>query len=1100
MPRIALALLVVAPAAAGQALPSRSGYAPLVKEDDGEAERARRSIAVAPGLRVDLFAAEPHCANLVALDVDPWGRCFLVETFRRDKQVLDIRNHLDWLEEDLACRTVDDRRAMIARRAGAKAQEFRAQHERVRLVRDRDRDGRADLSTVFADGFNDPADGVAAGVLFHRDGVLFAGLPSLWRLRDRDGDGVAEGREVVSTGYGVHFNYVGHDLHGLRLGPDGRLWFSMGDRGLDVATKEGGRLSLPDTGAVLRCELDGSGLELVHTGLRNPQDLAFNDAGDLFTGDNNSDGGDRARLVHVVEGGDSGWSVGWQWIEGATPRGFWNSERMWHPRHEGQPAFLVPCVANLARGPSGLAHEPGTAFAGRWRDRFFLCDFTGDAGSSQVVAFSVRPDGAGYRLDSTEPLIERGILPTDCDFGPDGALYVSDWVHGWQQPGRGRVWRISDPERRDRAIVAQTRDLLRHDLAKSAPLALMQWLGHPDQRVRFEAQFGLAQRGEVDSLRTMARHAGRPLARVHAVWGLGQIARRGEGRAVEALLPLLADRDAELRAQAARVLGDARAPAAFDGLAALLADREARPRFFAAIALGRLGDPRAVEPLVAMLERDGGADALLRHAGVMGLSGAARDEQFAAVAGAESAAVRTAALLAMRRRGQPELARFLVDRERTLVLEAARAIHDLPLPAALEELARMVDRRDAVEPPLLLRALNANLRLGGRGHAERLARAAARADLPEAIRGEALRALAEFDSPPARDRLLGVFRPCAPGRAPAAAGALRPRLEALLAKEGDALREEAARCVAKLRVEGLEGELEALVRDAERASGARVAALEALSALCDPGQRATLQGALSSDDAKLRGAARRLLARLDPALALPILEQAIERGSVAEQQEALAALGETGGAPADGALARRLDRLLAGQVAGEIALDLLEAAERRRSDPAVAERLARFEAARRADDPLARWRECELGGDPRRGRALFFERNELQCTKCHKVGGEGAGESGPDLAGVGLRATPEALVESIALPNRTIAVGYGTTVFVLRSGDLVDGRLIGETPTHWHAVTSDRGTVQIRKSGVASLRQGLSAMPSDLVQHLSRRDLRDLVAWLATLK
>jgi quinoprotein glucose dehydrogenase len=126
---------------------------------------------------------------------------------------------------------------------------------------------------------------------------------------------------VVATGFGVHFNYVGHDLHGLRLGPDGRLWFSLGDRGLDVVTKEGRHLQLPDCGAVLRCELDGSDLELFHTGLRNPQELAFDDAGDLFTCDNNSDSGDQARLVHVVEGGESGWSIGWQWIEGPTPRG-----------------------------------------------------------------------------------------------------------------------------------------------------------------------------------------------------------------------------------------------------------------------------------------------------------------------------------------------------------------------------------------------------------------------------------------------------------------------------------------------------------------------------------------------------------------------------------------------------------------------------------------------------------------------------------------------------------------------------------------------------------------------------------------------------------
>jgi quinoprotein glucose dehydrogenase len=205
--------------------------------------------------------------------------------------------------------------------------------------------------------------------------------------------------------------------------------------------------------------------------------------------------------------------------------------------------------------------------------------------------------------------------------------------------------------------------------------------------------------------------------------------------------------------------------------------------------------------------------------------------------------------------------------------------------------------------------------------------------------------------------------------------------------------------------------------------------------------------------------------------------------------------------PANGLLGTRLDRLLAGQVAPAATLDLLEAAEKRKQDePLLAAQLAKYEAARPKDDPLAAWRECEQGGDPERGRRLFFERNDLQCLKCHRVGGEGAGESGPDLAGVATRGGRDYLLESIVLPNRKIAVGFTNTIFVLDDGDIVDGRVVGETPTHWIAVTTDRGAVQIRKSAVVSSRSGLSAMPKDLAEHASKRDLRDLVGWLATLK
>ena len=84
----------------------------------------------------------------------------------------------------------------------------------------------------------------------------------------------------------------------------------------------------------IRCNQDGSDLEEFAFGLRNPQELVFDELGNLFTGDNNSDGGDRARWVHVVEGGDSGWRVGWQFIEYPNSRGPWNAEKMWHPQIE----------------------------------------------------------------------------------------------------------------------------------------------------------------------------------------------------------------------------------------------------------------------------------------------------------------------------------------------------------------------------------------------------------------------------------------------------------------------------------------------------------------------------------------------------------------------------------------------------------------------------------------------------------------------------------------------------------------------------------------------------------------------------------------------
>ena len=185
--------------------------------------------------------------------------------------VTDNRSHMNWLDADMAAdrrRPRGDVQEISQPRRVPRS--YQVEHERVKLIEDRDGDGKADRSTVFADGFKDAADGIGAGLLARKGDVYYTCIPDLWRLRDKDGDGKAEVKESLSTGYGVHVAFLGHDLHGLKMGPDGRLYFSVGDRGLNVTTKEGKHLYAPDCGSVLRCEPDGSNLEIFATGLRNP--------------------------------------------------------------------------------------------------------------------------------------------------------------------------------------------------------------------------------------------------------------------------------------------------------------------------------------------------------------------------------------------------------------------------------------------------------------------------------------------------------------------------------------------------------------------------------------------------------------------------------------------------------------------------------------------------------------------------------------------------------------------------------------------------------------------------------------------------------------
>ncbi len=230
----------------------------------------------------------------------------MAETFRQQKGVEDNRYHMGWLLDDLKLQTVAERVEMFRKHLGEKADEYGVHHDRIRLLTDTDGDGRADTSNVFADGFNSIETGTGAGVLARRGDVYYTCIPKLWKLRDEDGDGVADQRDALHHGYGVRVAFRGHDMHGLIQGPDGRIYFSIGDRGYNVKTQEGTRLVRPDTGAVFRCWPDGSELEEFAYGLRNPQELAFDDFGNLFTCDNNSDSGDQARWVHIAEGADIG--------------------------------------------------------------------------------------------------------------------------------------------------------------------------------------------------------------------------------------------------------------------------------------------------------------------------------------------------------------------------------------------------------------------------------------------------------------------------------------------------------------------------------------------------------------------------------------------------------------------------------------------------------------------------------------------------------------------------------------------------------------------------------------------------------------------------
>jgi quinoprotein glucose dehydrogenase len=1064
-------------------------YSPTVAPASNEAERAIKNFKVPDGMSLTVVAAEPLLAQPVAFGFDEQGRVYVAETFRLNRGVEDNRGHMNWLTDDLAAQTVEDRRKYFQKFLGDKIENYTREHDRVRQLVDDNGDGVYDRSTVFADGFNDLVDGIGSGVLAVNGSVYYTCIPHLWLLKDRDGDGVAEIKQSLHSGYGVRTAFVGHDMHGLTLGPDGKLYYSIGDRGFHVETPTG-VLHHPDQGAVFRCNLDGSELEIVNTGLRNPQELAFDEFGNLFTGDNNSDGGDRARWVYLIEGSDTGWRMYYQYL---PDRGPWNREKLWHPQHAGQPAYLVPPIANFADGPSGLVHYPGVGLPERYRGHFFLADFRGSPVNSGIRSFGLAPKGASFEMTDTHEFV-WSILATDVDFGYDGRMYLSDWVDGWGQNGKGRLYRLDTDGAKSDPQIARGQEAFRKGFDKLATPELMELLTHPDYRVRQRAQFQLADRNAAAELLTRAKSAGDVRHRLHGVWGLGQIGRR-QPNALRDLWPLLSDNELEIRANTARVLGDLKFAPARESLVALLADQNARVRSLAAIAVGKLGVTAARPALEQLLTDAGDADPTLRHAAVMGLVGISTPEQLAEYQRHPQPAVRMGAVVALRRTQSPLVERFLSDAEPLIALEAARTIHDLPLTAAYPAVAALLSQMNLPDE-LLRRAVNAHFRLGEVANVQAVARFAANPKVNETLRLDAVGALHVWNDPPVLDRYLGDYRPLQ--RPPVTMpDRLLPALPNLFAGS-PALREAAAKLAAKYEI-GAAGEFLATMAVAtDRAASERVAALNALSALKDDRLPKLIDAALSDQEPAVRSAAFTLLAKTNPDAVLARVPELRTKGTLIEQQAAVDVLARLSTPAAEAALTDWLAALNGDGVPKGLWLELLEAAESHKSDAHQAA-IARFRTAIADSTPSAGYRECLEGGDADRGRELFFSRSDLSCRRCHKIQGDG-GDVGPNLSALALQKPREYLLEAVVDPNRAIAKGFETAVLQTEDGKVHVGIIKQETADRITLQAPDGAVVNVDPKTVEERAVGKSGMPEDLVKKLTRRELRDLVEFLASCR
>ena len=764
---------------------------------------ARKGVTVEmpPGLELELWASDSLIVDPVALEFDPSGTLYATST-SRNNMPLDIRDHPTWVPTVHTLKTVADLREFYRKEL---APERSAQNkwlpdlnqdgshdirdlaelkERLYRIQDTNGDGVADTSKIMIEGFNaDPTYDVAGGLLHNGGDLLLGTAPGVWRLKDENGDGTIDKQIVISEGYSTHPAFGGHGISGLTMGPDGRIYWEVGDIGLDVTDKSGKRWSYPNQGAVMRSEPDGSNFEVFATGIRNLQEFSFDEYGNLISVDNDGDHqGETERLVYIPNGSDSGWRSNWQYGKYTDAKNnrynVWMDEFMFKPRFAGQAAHIIPPVAAYHSGPSGMVYNPGTALSDEWKNYFFVSSFPGAAAGARIWGFKLKEDGAGFALVD-DKVVLRGILTVGMKFGPDGALYLADWITGWDSKNKGRIWKLDSRTGAANPMRTEVRTLIAAPFATRSAADLTTMLRHVDMRIRQKAQFELVRRADRQTLAAAAKDPAHKLARIHGIWGIAQLARTGKDGAQHAALltPLLKDPDAEIRAQAAKMLGDIRYAETAPNLVALLADSEPRPRFFAAEALGRIAYKPAAAPIVAMLAANDDKDVYLRHAGSLALSRLGDASALGALSTHPSRGVRIAAIIALRRLRSAEVARFVTDSDDAVVLEAARAINDDgSIEGALPALARLLDSKSSLDVPLLRRAINANLKVGSTEAVERLAGFAGNATAPQAMRVEAIAAMGVWPDPSPMDRVDGIYVGQAKPRDAAAAQAAVLRL------------------------------------------------------------------------------------------------------------------------------------------------------------------------------------------------------------------------------------------------------------------------------------------------------------------------------------
>jgi len=1076
---------------------------------------------LADDLTLSLWGVDSLVISPIAIDIDDAGALYYTTTNRQKNSEFDIRGHQDWEIPSIQLQTIEEKRAFLHKVLspenskknewlkdvnGDGSHDWRdmtIEKDNVYKLEDRNGDGVADQSQLIVDDFNDEVTDVAGGLLKNGDDLFVAIGPDLWRMKDKNGDGIQDEKTSISHGYGIHIGFSGHGMSGVEMGPDGRIYWQIGDIGFNGTDQTGKKWEYPNSGVIVRSNPDGSDFEVFASGNRNTHEFVFDEYANLISEDNDGDHpGESERLVYVVNGADIGWRSNWQYGKYRDPDNntykVWMDEKMYMPRWEGQPAYITPCIKNFVNGPTGMLYNPGTALSPKYKNTFFIAEFVGNPARSGIHSFKLNPKGASFELGETKKIL-GGILPTGLDFGPDGALYVADWIDGWDTRSYGRIWKLDDKNAAASEERKQTKTLLAADFTKSKDDELGEVLKNPDMRVRMKAQFELAKRGEKGHAvfqKSLGQTANQ-LARVHAIWGISQLARQDKNYA-KSLLPLLKDTDPEIRAQAAKWLGDIKYKEAGDQLIPVLKDEFSRARFFAAEALGRITYEPGINAIIELLKNNNDEDAYIRHAASLALARIGKAEPIIALSKDPSRAARIAAVVALRRMSHPGVASFLNDTDEFVVTEAARAINDdLSINDALPALGNLLKTTAFSNEALIRRSINANLRVGTDEALQNLISYTLLQGNPAAMRAEAIAALSTWSKPSVVDRVDGRYRGVIERDPALVKNKAGEALVSLLNSRELTVRINAVKAISKTGISQGAAPLLNLLKN-DREASVRVEALKALAAMKDQQIGEAIKLALTDKDKVVRVAGIDLIGKMDipKELMVSLLSDVINTKTMEEKQAALLTLGNLPVQNTSKVFDDLLKKMSSGKLSPDTYLELAEAIDSSRS-PELISNYKKISATLSPDTLASAYAGSLTGGDPDRGRRIFFRNQSAQCIRCHSYDDIG-GNAGPRLNGIAGRLTRQQILESLINPSARITPGFGVVTLQLKDGKNISGVLVEESNTSL-TIKGDKQNDVILKDQIVKRINAASSMP-EMKFILSKKEIRDVVSFLSELK